>query len=351
MYQSIEQKSSPERASTPVAIGYHYPVLFYRQGSDHFAREERVWYALGPDPLEDARHLLPPLGPVFQTATEPAAQGPHPQTEFVVDLVGGNTTRGERVLGLLSPERRAALGFVHVWGRLVGSGDWTALEQALPTTRYDALAFSWQLSALLSEGLEAARELGGYESVTFAIATSLGRIAAPRETPQAAAARGAQLLALRMHFGRSIEMRLLPTGRPFAAREVWRAVYALGLQWGDLDLFHWHDPETGQRLWSVSAVGQPGTFLPERAVQGEGINGIALGFELPRSPAPLPAYDRMALALAYLRHELGGRPTTTDGRELDADGLDAARDALEAEVVEMARAGIAPGSEEAARLF
>jgi hypothetical protein len=59
----------------------------------------------------------------------------------------------------------------------------------------------------------------------------------------------------------------------------------------------------------------------------------------------------MGVALAYLRQKLGGRPMATDGAELDADRLYEDRDALADAVQEMARAGIAPGSPDAQRVF
>jgi cell division protein ZipA len=313
----------------------------------------RIARALGPEPLEDARHLLPPLTLPREPphARSARSEGPHPGREFVVDLVGAEAAEAERALRVVSTERRAVLHFPRFWGRPAGRDTWTLVEQAHPATRYGALALCWDLSALLSDGPDAARDLGAYAAGAAQLATELGRTAAPRETPEEGARRAGRLLALRERFGRSVEMRLMPTGRAFPARDVWRAAYALGLEWGDLDLFHWHDPASGRRLFTLSAVGQPGYFVPERAAEGEGINGIALGFELPYSPAPLPVFDRMAVALAYLRQKLGGRPTTTGGRELDADRLDEARDALAETVAEMASAGMAPGSPEAAGFF
>ncbi|MBC8101706.1 MAG: hypothetical protein H7Z41_03865, partial [Cytophagales bacterium] len=150
---------------------------------------------------------------------------------------------------------------------------------------------------------------------------------------------------------RAVEMRLTPQGRAFSSRQVWRAAYALGLTWGEMDLLHWYDSLSGAKRFTLSSLGQPGYFLPERAAEGEGIPGIALGFELPTAPSPLATYDRMAVALGYLRHRLGGFPVTTNGAELDADRLDEDRESLREAVEEMARSGIAPGSPEAARYF
>ena len=162
---------------------------------------------------------------------------------------------------------------------------------------------------------------------------------------------------LRLQLARSVEMRLLPAGRRFVARDVWRALYALGLVWGNMDVFHWLAPadasaaaEKRMALFTVSASDGPAYFLPERAEEGETVAGLTLSFEISTSPAPLAVYDRMAVALGYLRQRLGGRPAAWDGAELDYDRLHEDRDALAETVREMTALGIAPGSEAARRL-
>ena len=332
-------------------------TAFHRYGSEYWETagkhdeaelQRRVRLALGPEPLEDALHLLPPL---TLPPPAPALTGPHPGTEFVVDLAGKEPVQGAQVAAALTPNRRAALGLGRLWGQPAGYDVWTLVSEAHPQTHFQTLSLCWSLPALLSEGVEMARDLAVLTGDAVRLGMELRRTAAPRESPEAAVRRAEALSRLRGRFGRSVEMRLLPAGRPFPARAVWRAAYALGLRWGNMDLFHALDAAGRISLFTVSAAGQPGYFLPERAAQGEGIPGLLLGFELPRSPDPLAVYDRMAVALAYFRQKLGGHPTTPDGGALDGDRLDTRRDELEAMIHEMARAGIAPGSPEAARFF
>jgi cell division protein ZipA len=230
---------------------------------------------------------------------------------------------------------------------------WQPLEEVADHASASALALTWELAALLSpDWTDAARDLASFAAEAGRTAAPLGWSVAPREAPAEAAQRAVRLIALKDRFARSVEMRLLPQGRRFPARDVWRAAYALGMEWGDMDLFHWRETRSGKRLFTLSAVGGGTTyFLPERAAEGEAVAGLALSFELPLSPAPLATYDRMAVALDYLRQKLGGRPTAPDGAELDGDRLWSDRDALTDAVEEMTRAGIAPGSPEAARFF
>ncbi|HVK03582.1 MAG TPA: cell division protein ZipA C-terminal FtsZ-binding domain-containing protein, partial [Armatimonadaceae bacterium] len=288
----------------------------------------------------------------------PATPGPSTGTEFVVEMRSAAATpipAPEARALLLKPSVRAALDFPRAWAEAHGPSGairWTPLEEVPDAARLSRLAFAWPLADLLAEGEAAIRgDLRRFAVESGRAVAGAGLTAAPREDAGEAARRAQRLLDLKRRFGHSVEMRLMPHGRPFPARDVWRALYGLGLTWGDLDLFHWHDPATGARRFTVSAVGHAGYFLPERAVEGEGVGGISLAFELPYSPAPLEVYDRMAVALAYLRAKLGGHPVSRSGAELDGDRLHDDRDALEEAVEEMEKAGIAPGSPDAERFF
>ncbi|GAB4453813.1 MAG: hypothetical protein OHK0029_07350 [Armatimonadaceae bacterium] len=311
----------------------------------------RVAMALGPEPLPDAQHLLPPIA--VPTPPPTPAPGPYPFAEFVVDFAGRYPLPLEEVRDGFAPEKRAGLGFGTLWMQAKRSGApvWERLNAYEGEEKVQALALAWELSGILTTGTDAVQELAGYVLRASERGAPLGLQAVPREEPAEAARRAATLITLRHKYGYSVEMRLMPQGRTFPARAVWRIAYSLGFAWGDMDLFHFTDSDTGRRLFSLSTVGHPGYFLPERAAEGEGVQGLALGFELPHNPAPLDCYDRMALALAHFRKELGGRPVTPEGAELDADRLWDDRDRLEEAVQEMSRAGVAPGSPEADRVF
>ena len=273
----------------------------------------RVALALGPQPLDNARHLLPEIAlpPPFA----PLAPGPQEGTDFIIDLVGRFPMPLSAVQAAFPPAQRGGLGFAQVWVQTERRpGLWQPLGFEGTEGRVVAVALSWELGSLLTAGREAIEELAGFVLRTGERGEKISLFAVPREAPADAAHRADALTALKLRFARAVEMRLLPVGRAFPARSVWRAVYALGLRWGDLDLFHWYDLKTGTRLFSINAIGPPGYFLPERAAEGEGTPGIALSFELPRCPAPLATYDRMGIALFYLWAAARWSPADTGRR-------------------------------------
>ena len=157
-------------------------------------------------------------------------------------------------------------------------------------------------------------------------------------------------LCLLTRLAKPITLRLLPAGAPFPARAVWRAAYALGLEWGELDLFRWYGADGASLFW-VHALGGPGYFLPERVAEGEGIAGLALSFEPPLSPDPAAVLDRMALALAFFRERLCGRPVAPDGQELDGETLARERERVQDIAEELRRLGLPPGSPAARQVF
>lgn len=345
---------------------------FHRFGDDYLRAAEwgdaapdylrRVVLAMGTEPLPDARHLLAPVPlPVSAPTPSSAPGGPDETTSFIIEASGQQAVLLLALLEILNTEARAALHFPLLWGRtpVTAAGDpvWFPLPysplDALPDAdlTLSGIAFSWALTQFVSQGPEAVREIALYRRTVETRFAPLGWRVTLRETPEAAVARAARLNRIKARFARPVEMRLIPQGRPFPSRHVWRAAYALGMTWGEMDLFHWSGGQNGRRLFTLSSTGQPGYFLPERAAEGEGVPGISLGFELPTAPAPLETFDRMAIALDYLRHHLGGRPIAANGTELDGERLDADRESLQEAVAQMVGSGIAPGSPEAARYF
>jgi hypothetical protein len=309
----------------------------------------RVRLALGPEPLENVSYLLPPL--LIPPSLPPLPEGPHDPTEFVLDITGERPLLAGAVRSAFAVDKRVGMGLSHLWATRRGrEGQWRSLNEFPDDSSLVALTMTWELTGIFTEGVEAIAELSGYILRARALANSVGWNVIPRETPVAASTRAARLTVLKVRFAQSIEMRLSPQGRAFPDRSIWRALYGIGLVWGSGDLFHWFGG-ADVPLFSVSGLGHPTRFLPERAAEGEGSTGLSLAFELPVSPSPLEVYDRMSVALSYLRQKLGGQPLASDGSELDANRLFDDRDTLSDAIQEMARVGIAPNSPDARRLF
>ncbi len=314
--------------------------------SESDARVKRAW---GPEPLPDATHLLPRL--TLPAPTPPLSPGPNPATEFTVRVIGGFPVEAEAFYEALRGSR-TDMGFYRLWVCTPRfPGVWWAGDDLPTSGQLGAVAFSWELTGVLSEGVEAIGELARYALQAGERLKPLGLQVTVPVAPIEAVARAAQLNALKVRFARAIELRLVPVGRVFPARAVWRYAYALGLVWGPMDLFHWYDASGQTRLFTVSRMGQPGTFLPERAEEGEGVPGLVFSLELPACPLPVPTFERMAIALAHLREPLHARPVTRDGTELDSERLYEMQGEIAQAERELVSLGLAPGSQQALTFF
>lgn len=327
----------------------------HRFEGDYWTRSEwrempdtarRVRLALGTEPLTVLPHLMPAVA--LPPAPRPLPPGPHPGTSLLADLADTQPISREALA--LALQGHDLLGGA-LWG--FQHGEWLRLSTETVGQRpvYQALTLAWDLLELPGSSLA---ELAAYAThalrAAHTLAERLGVSVTREEPPTDAARRAASLVLLKERFARSVELRLLAQGTPFPSRRVWRAAYGLGFGWGHLDLLHW--PAAPQRaLFTLTSVGKPGYFLPERAAEGESVPGFALSFELPSCPAPLETFDAMALALAHFREQLGGRPTDGQGHELDTERLEAERESVAAAVAQLEAAGIKPGSREALQSF
>lgn len=347
--------------------------VFHRHASDYFSNDEwgilvsedqRVLRVLGTTPLPDARHLLLPIATESPQSRD-AISPDHPEkddsetatsADFTIRLVPTTVTVVADLFSHFALAIRAALDFprvmVHIPSRSGAGERIVSLDDAPENARVRAVTLIWSLPDLISIGDErdAVADLRRFMVEAGRIGMNAGMTATALQDPTDAAHRAVTLRSLLRKLGGQNEMRLMAVTGSFASSKVWQAVYSLGLVWGNMDLFHWNGgSDTSQ--FRVLSAGNPPYFFPERAVEGERVPGLILEYDLPRSPDPLAVFDRMAIALSYLRSVLGGHPLTKSGAELDAERLDEERDALAEAVQAMTNAGIAPGSDIARRFF
>jgi FtsZ-interacting cell division protein ZipA len=90
---------------------------------------------------------------------------------------------------------------------------------------------------------------------------------------------------------------------------IWDVMYSLGLEWGDMDLFHWtNESDFGDdQLFIVWTSTEPSYFLPELIAAGEVMtDDLSFSFSVPRCPAPVEVFDEMIKAAPYAQSGMGG---------------------------------------------
>ena len=339
--------------------------VFHRHDNSYFSTEEwnsassvdqRVARVLGTAPLSDMRHLLLPIPISSAETVGKNIEGNPTSADFAIRFLPTMPRTVSEVYRFFAPEVRATLDFPRVLLHLPSrSGDDVRvipLDDAPENARVRAVTLLWSLLDLISIGNErdAVADLRRFIVESGKIGTDAQMTVTALQDPTQTAHRAVTIRSLLHKANRQTQMRLLPVSGSFASKKVWRAVYSLGLVWGNMDLFHWN-ASTDTSQFRILSAGNPPYFLPERAVEGERVPGLILEYDLPRSSNPLAVFDRMAIALSYLRSVLGGYPIIPSGAELDAERLDEERGALENAIQAMTNAGIAPGSETARRFF
>jgi cell division protein ZipA len=216
------------------------------------------------------------------------------------------------------------------------------------------MALGWNLAPRGTEPPDAWM-LRQYRDRLARLLRPLNRKPRPREATESAEERSADLIRLRSDWDVGVALILrAPWLRRFDSREIWDAAYALGMRWGRLELFHWHNRPGlpgDEHLFSLWSVEEPGTFPPEWVVAGMTVPEIALGFSVPRSPDPAGVFDRMVTAGRYFQSRLGGKLLVGPVTIASDRTLRLWRGRVQTAATELAAAGFPTGSARALQLF
>ena len=100
---------------------------------------------------------------------------------------------------------------------------------------------------------------------------------------------------------------LAPTGVPFRGSFLMQAMSEAGLQYGDMQIFHYIEKQAGRddTLFSVANIVEPGTFEPNR-MDGFTTQGVVLILQLPGPVDAIKAFDAMVTAARSLATSLQG---------------------------------------------
>ena len=115
---------------------------------------------------------------------------------------------------------------------------------------------------------------------------------------------------------------MLKADKSFEGTEIWDKMRSLGLHWGDMDLFHWENPNSDaggdDHLFSVATSTEPGYFLPEHLAKGEvKTTDLIFSFSIPRSSDPQRVLENMHRAASYCQQKLGGQLLDENGQPFE----------------------------------
>jgi cell division protein ZipA len=309
-----------------------------------------------PGPSEDAGYLL--VAPPRIGEPEVSSDGPQESIQWVLDVTAGSASTK------LDPSAACGAFDTLKWSRYpnasafvycqsAGSGVWARADAADgPCTK---VAVALDLDALHEDDYRPELFTRFLEEARLS-AKKLGVVEVrPRISAVEAAAR-ARLVSQLAHdlndfdssYGTAHLLVAAPEGTKFDGRAVWDVMVSLGLEWGDMDEFHWLPEGHGEEpLFSVASTVDRGFFLPERIAEGnERFGNVIFDFNIWKSPDADAVFDSMYRAAQYAGRRLGGELYVHE-RPVDVA-------AIHRHIAEVNRrlkaAGITPGSAAARRL-
>jgi cell division protein ZipA len=241
------------------------------------------------------------------------------------------------------------------YGRDVRNGRWTFLIAADGPKAVDQVKLAFDYVDILDPDAPLATQLK-YEQRLQQVAERLSQFGKPTVTgsvpPAEAAARSMLLREIKNELNASAVLVLKATeGQKFEGRKVWDAMLCLGLEWGDMDCFHWQNgsDEGGDSHFSVETTTPPGYFLPEEvAADRVNVDDLVFVFSIPRSARPVEVFDAMARAVEYCKSRLGGSIVDEAGRPADVQRI---RQQIAETTERLRNSGFVPGSNSTLQLF
>lgn len=327
----------------------------------------RAEEVLPVDGSEDVSHLLRvaslPGMPddaeaLAEEDDENAEYLPSDATEWVVtvEFEGSPRLNPHQVTEEFDQAWREKYGGLLTYGRDAKTGLWSFAISSDGPKAVTSLKFAWcdVREPEDAEGPEPTAAL--YAARLAEVQKKVSRFGRARVTanltPEEAELRTNEHQALKERLDGAVVVKLVaPEGPGFEGRDVWDVMLCLGLEWGDMDCFHWINDTTfgDDFLFSVETTTEPGYFLPEEIAAGTVlVEDLVFVYSIPRSPAPVAVFDAMLGAIDYVKGRLGGEVRDADGETLD---VDATRRSIEAIDAELRESGFLPGAPDTLRLF
>jgi cell division protein ZipA len=276
------------------------------------ARAAKVLPTVGS---EDARGMLlvPSLIPDPVVPEAERDYGPDEQLEWVIDIrCGDEIVTTAQIDSAFGRQWSTDSGGVTFYGCSPSEKRWTYLHAGGVPTTWMTVAVSKELVDNHSDdegGAQSEDSLRHFLRSVESRASVLPKAhVSARGSAAEAASRAHGYFAAWKSANRDVIVVLkAPEGKLFNGKDVWDVMYSLGLEWGDMDLFHWqNDPENrdwqvgDDHFFSVGTTTEPGYFLPEEiAADQVHVSDLIFGFSIPRCGAPREVFEQMSKAARY----------------------------------------------------
>src|SRR5215470_15995763 len=327
--------------------------LYVTTASETVARSETALPGTGSIP-----RLLtlapPPIDPELRVCADPETPrdyGPDPIAEYALAMPARAAFRVAQLGSAITPELKRYFARPALYVR-TPEGRITFMVSANGPKQATEIIAGWNLGAdekdLVQEICLGAQGLAAWLATRpegfAAVKPDTARIAAQYQAARRIVKIEPNDVAILAHPKES--------GQRFDGKKVWRTLHALGLRWGDLDQFQWHDTtdQTDYLFWAEVDDGRLGYALPEEIAAGrQHFRSVSFTFNVARTPHGAHVLKEMARAAEAFAKELDCRLTfVIDGEP--AHGLQELEVAVRDVAEELRVCGVKPGSSPVCRL-
>ncbi len=279
----------------------------------------------------------------------PALGGPARAVQYCIEIVGPKTMRADAVKAVLGSQWQSALGQPEAYVMAAADSTWRRLDSSDTSAAYDSLLLCWDMvspKGTISE--QSAQHLFG---VAENLARQLERRAMPMPIPADVPRTVRALEQIRESFDIGVNLSVISSAGGFPEKEIWDCCQGLGLQFGPTGLFEWRIPGWDYALLGVGPLGDKDSFTLGQVQAGVTHPAVDVGFSVPLSPNPGLVLDTAFAIADRLAQDLNGVALDEEDKRLDDRARNNARKNLGSAFQAMNKAGIAPGSNDAVKLF
>jgi cell division protein ZipA len=321
------------------------------------ASDERAYALLPEKGSEDVSQLLhyPPASPQPAATDSAKEYFANPHYDWIIQVRPTHPLHRHQVLAQFGPQWLAQHKDPQLYGRATSNGLWTYLAGADSDSVFSEIAVAWKLFDKRTPTPQPFRtdELTAFQQAVTQQAPALSGCISRVNFSPAQAAAASQQLATFVTTNDLEATIVLKADTLFEGRAIWDKMRSLGLHWGDMDLFHWENPDTDaggdDHLFSVFTSTEPGYFLPEHIAKGElKTTDLVFSFSIPRSNAPQQVLKNMYQAARYCQQKLGGQLVGADGQPFN---LNAELEKCQKVTQNLAQKKLRPGYDDTLYLF
>jgi hypothetical protein len=295
----------------------------------------------------------PPLGPdpklaLLTPVVDPLVSGPARRAQFVVELVGPHSLSASAAAQLLTPSWQGALGQPEAYCMSPSDTQWQVLSDRKDGS-YDSLVLCWDI--LSAQGQLTTASAKHLFRQAEQLANAIGRRAMPLPVPDDMNRTAKDLLKIQEQLDVGVSVEVIPKSGVVMEKDLWVVCSKLGLQFSPEGSFDWRVPHHPCPLFSVTPIGDTEAFSLGSVQRGARHEGVTVGFNLPRCPAPMAALDGAFQACETIAAAIDGVSVDDSGRLMTAAIADEMRRSLQMGVEALESIGLKPGSASALKLF